>query len=72
MPDVFCAKCLSFPCSCPLWTPIPTPHRCPVCDGRGNVPYGFYSGQPVGSTTAAPLPEPCRSCAGSGLVWRQP
>jgi hypothetical protein len=43
-----------------------TPHRCPVCAGRGTVPAGFYS--PYGSGTNA-TPETCRSCNGGGVVW---
>jgi DnaJ-class molecular chaperone len=39
------------------------PERCPVCEGRGVVPYGFYGDQ--GAGTGA---EPCRSCGGTGIV----
>ncbi len=44
-----------------------TPHVCPVCDGRGVVPQGFYivgwSASLMGDT------EQCRSCEGTGIVW---
>ena len=43
------------------------PHRCPVCDGRGSVPAGFYS---PANTTGSANPEPCRSCGGQGVLWR--
>lgn len=35
---------------------------CPVCEGRQTVPAGFYRE----STAAAP--EPCRTCAGRGVL----
>lgn len=44
-----------------------TPHRCPVCEGRGSVPPGFYR-LTCYSTTALTV-ELCRTCAGGGLVW---
>jgi hypothetical protein len=43
-----------------------TPHRCPVCEGRGFVPAGFYSG----SQSTSANPELCRSCATTGIIWR--
>ncbi len=41
-----------------------TPHRCPVCEGRGQMPVSFYGGvvNDSGSTT------PCRACD-KGVVW---
>lgn len=47
-----------------------TPHCCPVCGGNGQVPNGFYNqtgGKWASSSTA---PETCRTCSGSGIVWR--
>ncbi len=41
-----------------------TPHKCPVCDGGGWVPW------PIGSTTTAVCP--CRACVGTGVVWGPP
>lgn len=45
-----------------------TPHRCPVCDGQGNVPKGFYQSEAgliyVDADTAL-----CKSCWGAGVVW---
>lgn len=37
------------------------PYRCPVCDGHGWVPAGFYSKDPE--------PSSCRPCEGKGIVW---
>lgn len=43
--------------------------KCPVCNGTGYVPLGFYSGFPARtSTTTAPMQETCRSCAGRGYI----
>lgn len=42
--------------------------KCPICEGRGNVPQGFYARQPSLPTTAPPLLEPCRSCDGKGVL----
>lgn len=36
------------------------PHKCPVCDGKGKMPMGFYR---------EGMAEECRSCEGRGLVW---
>lgn len=43
------------------------PYVCPVCEGRGAVPPGFYGTM----TTAAGLAALglCRSCGGSGVLW---
>jgi DnaJ-class molecular chaperone len=50
--------------------PWPTPtQKCPVCEGRGIVPHGFYSypaGQQFSSTDTTP--EKCRTCDGGGVV----
>ncbi len=40
------------------------PHKCPVCEGRINLPPDFYGGR---STNAAM--EVCRACGGTGIVW---
>lgn len=41
-------------------------HRCPVCEGRGTVPHGFYSA--FGALTNNTAPETCKSCEGKGYV----
>lgn len=43
-----------------------TPHKCPVCGGRGIVPNGFYTAQ-YGMTSNT-APENCRSCI-NGLIF---
>ena len=47
-----------------------TPHRCPLCNGTGFVPAGFYSAIGVNSfPTTNTAPEQCRSCSGLGILW---
>jgi DnaJ-class molecular chaperone len=41
------------------------PERCPVCEGSGVVPQGFYDPKSKNSKTAT---EPCRGCEGTGIV----
>lgn len=46
------------------------PYICPVCNGHGIVPGGFYytySNAP--STTANCTTETCRACGGKGILW---
>jgi hypothetical protein len=43
-----------------------TPHRCPVCQGRGTVDQSFYS---RGQSTSAIGTETCKSCNGTGILW---
>lgn len=53
------------------WSPIggeKTPHKCLVCDGRGEVQAGVYQFNQAGNTLSGP--ETCRSCNGLGYVWR--
>ena len=46
------------------------PYRCPVCDGRGLVPAGFYHfPRTLTSTAAGVTSERCRSCVGAGVLW---
>ncbi|MFA5238252.1 MAG: hypothetical protein WC476_00910 [Phycisphaerae bacterium] len=50
---------------------------CPVCNGRGLVPAGFYNvGSKIdytyrGTTTgcSSPKPETCRTCKGRGVLY---
>jgi hypothetical protein len=46
-----------------------TPHCCPVCGGRGWVQPGFYH-NPWGASGCNISNETCRSCSGTGVVWR--
>jgi predicted methyltransferase len=46
------------------------PHKCPVCNGTGLVPNGFYLAIGANNlTTSSVEPEQCRSCKGTGIVW---
>lgn len=47
------------------------PYKCPVCNGKGIVQAGFYSyPSSVGTyITTTIVPEKCRSCGGSGVLW---
>lgn len=53
------------------------PSTCPVCQGRQTVPSSFYGEEDgdIGATegrirSGEPAPTtPCRSCAGTGVVW---
>ena len=47
------------------------PHICPVCNGRGTVPPGFYNPSPDGVhgiTQTDCHTETCRSCGGKGYI----
>ena len=44
------------------------PFKCPICEGKGIVPGGFYTA--TGETwTSDRTTEICRACSGTGLVW---
>ncbi len=53
----------------PQYTLPRTPYRCPVCNGHGIVPAGFYETTEGCWTTTSTAPEPCRACNGTGIVW---
>lgn len=42
-----------------------TPFVCPVCSGRGTVSPDFYPDRRPEESSRPP----CRSCAGTGIVW---
>ncbi|KKN02105.1 hypothetical protein LCGC14_1121080 [marine sediment metagenome] len=67
-----CMRCNALPCRCPAWQYTPQPHRCPVCEGRGHLPTGFYtSTNPDGSSSSGgTAPEMCQTCSGQGIIWR--
>jgi len=48
---------------------ILTPYCCPVCRGNGLVPNGFYRQTSGDWATDSIVPETCRSCKGTGIVW---
>jgi len=41
--------------------------QCPVCNGTGSVPVGFYDTEGLNYTIQ--IPEICRSCSGRGYVY---
>lgn len=43
--------------------------KCPVCEGRGHVPQGFYLD--LCSTTGTCGPVICRACQGKGFLFVQ-
>ncbi len=45
------------------------PYKCPVCEGKGMVPGGFYDILPNNTTLSYPAPVSCRSCGGTGVIW---
>ena len=47
------------------------PHKCPVCNGRGLVPKGFYQTQAGYIVSDDITNEQCRSCNGTGIVWHE-
>ncbi len=47
------------------------PYKCPICEGRGIVPNGFYS-IPVQQgtfTSNSTSPETCKGCGGTGVIY---
>jgi len=50
-----------------------TPHKCPVCNDSGLVPYYFYDEYRTlyePSTTAGNISQiACRACGGRGVLW---
>jgi hypothetical protein len=47
-----------------------SPYKCPVCGGNGLVPNGFYSQTGGKWWSTSTTPETCKSCSGTGIVWR--
>ena len=45
------------------------PYCCPVCNGNGQVPNGFYNQVSGVWATSSITPETCRSCNGTGVLW---
>ena len=41
---------------------------CPVCNGKGIVPNGFYNITNPTYISTSTAPESCRTCCGSGMV----
>lgn len=49
----------------PLPSSLWNVQTCPVCEGRGNLPHGFYSRLTVATSTE---PETCQTCDGKGIL----
>lgn len=49
-----------------------TLNKCPVCEGRGIVPNGFYNTVTGYGTTNSIAPDKCRSCDGVGVIHAIP
>jgi hypothetical protein len=44
------------------------PYLCPICNGHGIVPGGFYTAMGPYSTSNT-ISEICRLCGGNGILW---
>lgn len=45
-------------------------HKCPVCEGRGTMPWWFYESSDGTGTTGMTDPKVgCKSCNGRGIVY---
>ena len=53
---------------CTVGSSEPSVHLCPVCDGNGLVPAGFYNQTSGGWSGGTLVPEQCRSCDGKGYI----
>ena len=49
--------------------PPAKPYKCPVCTGRGVMPFGFYNTETRGLIDWTKPAETCRTCDGEGIVW---
>jgi hypothetical protein len=45
------------------------PFMCPICQGRGNVPGGFYISHVGCPSVSTSVSEPCRACKGTGIIY---
>ncbi len=43
--------------------------KCPVCNGNGLVPNGFYNRTSETWSTSSAAPETCHSCTGRGYIF---
>lgn len=46
---------------------MPTPHKCPKCDGRGQLQYDPRMPFSTGHTSCGPWP--CDACGSTGILW---
>lgn len=45
--------------------------KCPVCNGTGKVPLGFYDLNSINNKLTPTWGEVCRSCHGKGVIWNK-
>lgn len=45
------------------------PYKCPICDGVGQVPGGFYNRVGRNDWIATVVSETCRQCNGTGVIF---
>lgn len=45
------------------------PYRCPICNGCGTVPSGFYDMYPLTYGCSSNPTEKCRACDGTGIIY---
>lgn len=50
------------------WMHCMKPYKCPICNGTGIVPGGFYFSV-NGYSTSTNTTEMCRQCQGIGIIW---
>ena len=51
---------------------ISKPCKCPVCNGKGLVPYWFYLARGMNTTTSSISDIQCKPCNGTGIIYPQP
>jgi len=47
---------------------VAIPYKCPICEGKGIVPAGFYTGQCCVRLLHSTKQEKCKSCDGEGII----
>lgn len=45
------------------------PCKCPICDGVGQVPGGYYNRAGVNEWASTTVAEVCRQCNGTGIIY---
>jgi len=44
-------------------------YRCPICEGNGLVPGGYYMRVHGVAWSSITTVETCRACDGTGIIW---
>ncbi len=65
-----CSICNKPFLECVCYNESTKPFACPVCGGNGLVPQGYYNQTSGRWTTGSLEPEMCRSCNGTGVIWK--